>query len=77
MSEEGAIVTQRNIDGNCLFLETMHLTQSVKIIRIWKLLDKPQRTFSMMSSEDAIDGDIPKKKKRRGQTQLFNLFYRK
>jgi hypothetical protein len=55
----------------------MPLIQSVKIIRIWKLLDKPQRTFSMMSCEDAIDGEIPKKKKRRGQKQLYNMFYRK
>ena len=70
MSSSGAILTQRNIHGYILFLETLHLVHSVKVVRIWKLVDKPKRTFSNM-----VDGEIQKKKKRKGIKRLKTMYY--
>ena len=69
MSAEGAIVTQRGSDGNCLFLETLQLNHSVKVFHIWKLFEKPQRLISSTLSTEEIDNDGPKKKKRKGKKQ--------
>ena len=69
MSAEGAIVTQRSSDGNCLFLETLQLNHSVKVFHIWKLFQKPKRVNCSMLSMEEIDVKVPKKKKRKGQKQ--------
>jgi hypothetical protein len=67
MSAEGAIVTQRSSDGNCLFLETLQLNDSVKVFHIWKLSQKPKRVNCSMLSMEEIDVKVPKKKKRKGK----------
>ena len=72
MSLREAILTQRNIAGYILFLETLHLVHSVKVVRIWKLFDKTKRTLS-----NVIDEELPKKKKRKGKKQHKIIFYRK
>jgi len=72
MCIKGSIHTQRNIDGNCLFLETLHLTHSVKVFNIWKLFDKPKRTF-----DSIVLTEKPKKKKRSGKSRKKADFYGK
>ena len=72
MSLREAILTQRNIAGYILFLETLHLVHSVKVVRIWKLFDKTKRTLS-----NVIDEELPKKKKRKGKKQHKTMFYMK
>ena len=69
MSKNGAIVTQRSIDGNCLFLETLQLKQSVKVFTVWKLFQKSKRLSSSTLSTEEIDGVVVKKKKRTGKKQ--------
>jgi len=70
MSSREAILTQRNIHGYILFLETLHLVHSVKVVRIWKLVNKTKRTFSKMSDEE-----LPKKKKRKGNKRLKRMYF--
>jgi len=76
MFVKGAILTQRNSDGYCLFLETLHLLHSVKVFTVWKLADKTHRIFSSITSDCDVDGELPKKKKRRGKKQHKVMCYR-
>ena len=69
MSKNGAIVTQRSIDGNCLFLETLQLNHSVKVFHVWKLFQKSKRLSSSTLSTEEIDEMVVKNKKRRGKKQ--------
>ena len=71
MYVKGAIVTQRNSDGYCLLLETLHLLHSVKVFRVWKLVEKTQRIFSSITSSCDVDDELPKKKKRKGKKKLM------
>jgi hypothetical protein len=67
MSVLGAIVTQRNSEGFCLFLETLHLLHSVKVFTVWKLVNKLHRKCSESTPNEHLCVGEPKKKKRRGQ----------
>ena len=67
ISVRGAIVTQRNFEGSCLFLETLHLVHSVKVFTVWKLVNKLQRKSSEITPNEQVSVEEPKKKKRRGQ----------
>jgi hypothetical protein len=60
-------VTQRNFEGSCLFLETLHLVHSVKVFTVWKLVNKLQRKSSEITPNEQVSVEEPKKKKRRGQ----------
>jgi len=74
MSVEGAIVTQRTSDGNCLLLETLQLHHTVKVFTVWKLFPKTKRVNCSMASMDKIDVEVPKKKKRKGKKQTNVIF---
>ena len=76
MDVKGAIVTQRNSDGYCLFLETLHLLHSVVVFTVWKVVDKTQRIFSYITSSCGVDDELPKKKKRRGKPKNNVKCYR-
>ena len=75
MFVKGAIVTQRNSDGYCLFLETMQLLHSVMVFRVWKLLDKTQRICSCITNSCDVDDELPKEKKRKGKKRNNEMFY--
>ena len=77
MSAEGAIVTQRSSEGNCLFLETLQLNHSVKVFHIWKLFEKPKRVNCSMLSMEEIDDKFPKKKKRKGKKRHISYVAKK
>ena len=74
MSVRGAIVTQRNSEDNCLFLETLHLLHTVKVFTVWKLVNKLHRKSSESTPNEHVCVGEPKKKKRRGQKRK-NLRY--
>jgi hypothetical protein len=59
MIEKGAIVTQRNIDGFVIILETLNLQQCTKMLNIWKLVAKKKsgnkRLKSLKSKQLCLD----------------------
>ena len=72
----GAILTQRNSEGFCLFLETLDLLHTVKVFTVWKLVNKVHTNVSEITPIEDVDVGEPKKKKRKGSKQTKTMWYR-